>query len=59
VKMLIEIKPNKDFQLTKKSTTYDKVMMVVNEAKWQAAKSFCDNHGIIFKVVSETNLFRL
>jgi hypothetical protein len=58
-KMLVEIKPNKDFQLTNKSTTYDKVMMVINEAKWKSAKAFCDQHGIIFKVVSETNLFRV
>ena len=58
-KWLVEIKPNKDFKLTKKSTTYDKLMMVINEAKWKAAVAFCQQHDIEFKVISDNNLFRI
>lgn len=58
VKELIEIKPHKETCLTKKSTTYDKVAIVINEAKWNAAQQFCDKHGLKFRILTEKSLFR-
>ena len=55
---VIEIKPKCHMVATKKSTTYDKVQMVINHAKWTAAKAFCDIHNIEFKVLNEEQLFR-
>jgi len=58
VKEIIEIKPMKETVLTKKSSTYDKVAIVINMAKWEAAKQFCAAHGMTFRVLTEQSLFR-
>lgn len=53
---LIEIKPKKQI-LGEAKTQRDKVQAVINEAKWQAAKMFCDQKGIEFKVITEDDIF--
>lgn len=58
VKELIEIKPKKEAVLDKKSSVYDKVAIVVNHAKWEAARQFCSRHGLSFRVLTEDSLFR-
>lgn len=58
VKELIEIKPLKETVLTKKSTVYDKVAIAINEAKWNAAHSFCEKNGLKFRILTEKSLFR-
>jgi hypothetical protein len=58
VKEIIEIKPLKERVLTKKSTNYDKVMITINHAKWEAAEQFCAKHNIRFRILSENELFR-
>jgi hypothetical protein len=58
VKEVIEIKPKKEAVMTKKSSTYDKVAIVINMAKWDAAKQFCDAHGMIFRILTEDSLFK-
>jgi hypothetical protein len=55
---VIEIKPQCHIVATKKSSTYDKVQMIINHAKWTAAKAFCEQHNIVFKVLTEKELFR-
>jgi hypothetical protein len=55
---IIEIKPKKEVRLTNKSSLYDKVNIVINTQKWTAAKSFCDNAGITFRILTEDQLFR-
>ncbi len=61
IKQLIEIKPiNQTFQpkqgKRKKMQTYLNEMMeyAVNQAKWKAAKKWCDQQGLQFRVVSRT-----
>jgi hypothetical protein len=54
---VIEIKPRCQTVASKKPTTYDKVQLVINHAKWTAAKAFCDLHSIKFKVLTENELF--
>ena len=55
---VIEIKPQKQTTIQKKNSTYDKVQLVINHAKWQAAEAFCTKHGIKFRVLTENQLFR-
>jgi hypothetical protein len=58
VKEVIEIKPKKEVALTKKSSLYDKVAIAINMAKWEAAKQFCEKHGMVFRILTEDSLFR-
>ena len=55
---VIEIKPKSQTVIGKKTNTYDKVQLVINHAKWTAAKAFCEAHNIKFKVLTESELFR-
>ena len=55
---VIEIKPHSQTFISKKVSTYDKVQLVINNAKWTAANSFCLAHGIKFKVITEKDMFR-
>ena len=55
---VIEIKPLKETALKPKMSAYDKVALVVNHAKWTAAKAMCDAAGIRFRVLTEQEMFR-
>ena len=55
---VIEVKPSKEAMLENAKSKYDKVMLAVNMAKWQAAQAFCAAHGMKFRVVTEKELFR-
>lgn len=64
-KYLIEIKPHKQTRKPtshgnkKKSTMlYESVEYVRNQAKWAAAKKWCDKHGYKFQILTEKELFR-
>ena len=64
VKYLIEIKPKKQTRKPtshgnkKKSTIlYENIEWVRNQAKWTAAKKWCDKHGYKFQIVTEDHLF--
>lgn len=47
----------KESVLTKKTTLRDKLVIAINYAKWEAAKAFCEKHGMGFKVLTERELF--
>lgn len=53
---LIEIKPKKQI-LGEARSQRDKIQAVINEAKWQAAHTFCQQKGIEFKVITEDDIF--
>lgn len=60
VKYLIEIKPSKQTRPpgahgNKKRSTiiHENVTWQVNQAKWTAAKCWCDKNGYIFQIVTE------
>lgn len=55
---VIEIKPLKESVLRAKMSTYDKVQLTINHAKWTAAKAMCDAAGIKFRVITEAEMFR-
>jgi len=55
---LIEIKPKK--QTTLKEAGRSKKAqeaVILNEAKWKSAVAFCDRMGIIFRILTEDDLF--
>lgn len=54
---LIEIKPAKERIFEKAKSQRDKIMWVINQAKWQAAQAWCQQHQITFRVLSENDIF--
>ena len=53
---MIEIKPAGQTLAYAKSNM-QKAQAIVNEAKWQAAKIFCKQKGVGFRVLTENELF--
>ena len=53
---LIEIKPLKQAVEEKARTIEEKIAVLVNKAKWEAAQRFCKLNKIIFRVITERNL---
>jgi len=61
---LIEIKPKKETKepsmrgkKTRKTLLYEQRTYITNQAKWKAAYNFCQRKGIIFKIITEDELF--
>lgn len=55
---LLEVKPAK-YALTEKAgdNLHNKKQLLINYAKWEAAKKWCKQYGIIFRVVTEDQIF--
>ncbi len=53
---MIEIKPAGQ-TLAHAKSPMQKAAAIVNEAKWQAAKVFCQHQGVGFRVLTENELF--
>ena len=63
-KYMIEIKPSRQVVKPKppkkktKSYMRESFEYIKNQAKWQAAKSYCDDNGMKFKLITEKDLGR-
>lgn len=55
---LIEIKPKKQSVLESKASQRDKAIVAVNYAKWDAAQKWCRRQGIVFRVITEDDIFK-
>ena len=61
-KYMIEIKPSRQVAKPKppkkktKSYMRESFEYIKNQAKWQAAKSYCEDNGLEFKIISEKDL---
>jgi hypothetical protein len=55
---LIEIKPKKQSILESKANNRDKAIVAVNYAKWAAAQKWCQRNGLVFRVITEEDIFR-
>ena len=61
-KYMIEIKPSRQVSKPKppkkktKSYMRESFEYIKNQAKWQAAKSYCDDNGMQFKLITEKDL---
>ena len=55
---LIEVKPsNQAFGEKLGSSKVNKLHYVVNQAKWQAARAYCKQKGMLFRIVTENDIF--
>jgi hypothetical protein len=62
---LVEVKPLSETQepifegrkMSKKSMLYQQKNWIVNSAKWKAAREYCADRGMKFKVVTEVELY--
>lgn len=54
---MVEIKPKKQTYLKENATKKEKATWVMNTAKWKAAESYCSKHNIVFKIITEKELF--
>ena len=55
---LIEIKPKKQSVLESKASNRDRAIVAVNYAKWAAAQKWCQRNGLVFRVITEDDIFR-
>jgi hypothetical protein len=54
---LIEVKPMKQTTMENAKSQRDKAAVVVNYAKWEAANAWCKRQGIIFRVITENDIY--
>jgi len=54
---MIEVKPKKQTLLKENASKKEKSIWLINNAKWSAAKKYCDKHNITFKILTEKDLF--
>ena len=54
---IIEIKPKKQTTMQEARNERDKIVVAINMAKWAAAQAWCKRAGIVFRVLSEDQLF--
>lgn len=55
---LIEVKPaNQTLKEKVGRSKANQAAWIVNQAKWEAARAYCKQKGIIFRVINETDIF--
>lgn len=54
---LIEIKPKKQSIVESKASARDRAVVAVNYAKWDAAQRWARRNGVIFRVITEDQIF--
>jgi len=59
---LIEVKPHSQTKRTRsrnpKTKLYEDITYAINIAKWQAAKQFCDDNDITFRILTENEIYK-
>lgn len=55
---MIEIKPSGEILETQnKKSVRQQAMAILNHCKWEAARKWCNANGIIFRIVTENEIF--
>lgn len=54
---VVEIKPKKQSLIESRQSARDRAAVVVNHAKWTAAQAWCRHQGLVFRVITEEDLF--
>ena len=54
---LVEIKPKKQSIVESKASARDRATVAVNYAKWDAASKWAQRQGIVFRVITEDQIF--
>ena len=55
---VIEIKPKKQSVIESKASARDRAIVAVNYAKWDAATKWCRRQGLMFRVITEDDIFK-
>ena len=55
---VVEVKPLKETTMESARTVRDKAAVALNMAKWEAARAFCRNYGLTFRVVTENDIYQ-
>jgi hypothetical protein len=54
---MVEVKPKKQTYLKENASKQEKITWIINTAKWEAAKRFCEKNNMEFKVITEKEIF--
>ena len=54
---LIEVKPKTQTTMENARSARDKAAVAVNHAKWAAANAFCKQNGMVFRVITENDIY--
>ena len=54
---MVEIKPKKQTILKENASKKEIATWIINNAKWNAAKTYCDKNNMQFKILTEKELF--
>lgn len=54
---LVEIKPRKQSILKEGLNSKERAVVLVNYAKWEAARAWCKRNGLQFRVITEREIF--
>lgn len=55
---VVEIKPKKQSLIESKVTNAkDRMIVALNHAKWAAAMAYCKRQGLVFRVITEDDIF--
>ena len=54
---VIEVKPRKEVALEHARSERDRAAAVLNTAKWTAARAWCANQGLMFRIVTEEDIY--
>lgn len=55
---LIEVKPaNQAIKENLGRSNHNKAHFIINQAKWNAAKAWCKQQGIFFRIITEKDIF--
>jgi hypothetical protein len=55
---VIEIKPKKQSVIESKMKANERATVAVNYAKWDSATKWCRKQGLLFRVITEDDMFR-
>ena len=55
---IVEINPKKQSIVESKQRNAEKEVVALNHAKWESARAWCKQQGLIFRVVTEEDIFR-
>jgi len=55
---VIEIKPKKQSIVESKMKSNERAVVAVNYAKWDSATKWCKKQGLLFRVITEDDMFR-
>jgi hypothetical protein len=54
---MVEVKPKKQTVLKENASKKEKITWIINNAKWDAAKKYCEKNNMEFKIITEKEIF--